>query len=87
MFGIPEGEILFHAVGAKGSLPDQSSLHYPVKGLKLNLGGKEYTAWAAQNELDSKTSYFVKVSGFPETILFGSYATQEETDVYVVKLK
>ncbi len=87
MFGIPEGEIAFHAVGPKGSLPEQSQLHYPVRGLKLNLGGKEYTAWAAQNELNSQTSYFVKVNGFPETILFGSYATQEEGEVYVVRLK
>ena len=87
MFGVAGGEITFHAVGPKGSLPDQSVLHYPLKGLKLSLGEKEYVAWAAQNELNSQTSYFVKVKGFPESIIFGPYSTQEEADVYVLKTK
>lgn len=87
MFGVAGGEIAFHAVGPKGSLPDQSVLHYPLKGLKLNLGGKEYVAWATQNELNSQTSYFVKVNGFPDSIIFGPYSTQEEADLYVVKTR
>ena len=87
MFGVSGAEITFHAVGPKGSLPTLSSLRYPLKGMKLNLGGKEYTAWAAQNEIPSDISYFVKLEGFPESILFGPYATEEEADVFVVQLK
>jgi len=87
MFGVSGAEIAFHAVGPKGSLPTQSSLRYPLKGMKLNLGGKEYTAWAAQNEMNADTSYFVKLEGFPESILFGPYATEKEADVFVVQLK
>ena len=87
MFGAAGGEIAFHAVGPRGSLPSQTVLNYPLKGLKLNLGEKEYVAWAAQNELDPQTSYFVKVEGFPESIIFGSYSTEEEAEVYVVELK
>lgn len=87
MFGVSGAEITFHAVGPKGSLPTLSSLRYPLKGIKLNLGGKEYTAWAAQNEIPSDISYFVKLEGFPESILFGPYATEEEADVFVVQLK
>lgn len=87
MFGVAGGEITFHAVGPTGKLPDQSVLHYPLKGLKLSLGQKEYLAWAAQNELNSQTSYYVKVNGFPESIIFGPYSTQEEAEVYVVKTK
>ena len=86
MFGVAGGEITFHAVGLKGKLPDTSVINYPLKGLKLNLGEKEYIAWAAQNELDSETSYFVKIKGFPESILFGPYSTQEEADLYVMKI-
>jgi len=86
MFGVAGGEITFHAVGGKGKLPDQSVLHYPLKGLKLSLGEKEYVAWAAQNELDSGTSYFVKVNGFPESFLFGPYSTQEQAELFVVKI-
>jgi hypothetical protein len=37
--------------------------------------------------LNPETSYFVKVEGFPESILFGPYSTEEAADVYVIKLK
>lgn len=87
MFGISEGEITFHAVGRKGFLPERAVLNYPLKGIKLNLGGKEYVAWAAQNEINSQSSYFVKVKGFPDSILFGPYAQGEEAEVYVVNIK
>jgi hypothetical protein len=87
MFGVDSGEITFQAVGPYGNLPSKSVLNYPMEGLKLNLGNKEYTAWAAQNELNPETSYFVKVDGFPESILFGPYSTEEAADVYVIKLK
>jgi hypothetical protein len=87
MFGVNGGEITFHAVGPGGKLPSKSVLNYPMEGLKLNLGEKEYTAWAAQNELNPETSYFVKVEGFPESILFGPYSTEEAADVYVIELK
>jgi hypothetical protein len=87
MFGATGAEITFHAVGPKGSLPSQSILNYPLKGLKLTLGEKEYTAWAVQNEMNPQTSYFAKIQGFPSSILFGSYAREDAGEVYVVELK
>jgi len=87
MFGVSGAEITFHAVGPKGSLPTTSSLRYPLKGMKLNLREKEYIAWAAQNEMDANTSYFVKIEGYPESILFGPYATEESAEVFVLQLK
>jgi hypothetical protein len=87
MLGVSGAEIIFQAVGPKGELPRTSELNYPVKGMKINLGDKEYTAWALQNEIDSDTSYFVKVDGFPESIIFGSYSNEEDAEVYVVGLK
>jgi hypothetical protein len=87
MFGVAEAEITFHAVGPKGSLPGQSTLNYPLKGLKLTLRGKEYIAWAVQNEMNPQISYYVKTQGFPSSILFGSYAREDAGEVYVVELK
>ncbi len=87
IFGVTGANIVLHAVGPKGKLPSQSVLNYPMRGLRLNLGKTEYEGWAVQNELDTETSYFVKVEGFPESILFGPYSTEEAADVYVVKLK
>jgi len=87
MFGVAGAEITFHAVGPAGSLPRKTVLNYPMQGLKLEMGGKEYLAWATQNELNAETSYFVKVEGYPEAIVFGPYSTEREADVFVVRLK
>lgn len=87
MFGLSEGEILFHGVGPKGMLPSRSVLNYPSRGLRLNLGGKEYSAWSVRNEVGSGTSYFVKVSGNPASVLFGPFPEEDQGEVYVVTLK
>jgi hypothetical protein len=87
MFGVADAEISFQAAGPAGNLPVKSVLNYPVQGLKLNLGETEYTAWATQNDLNDETSYFVKVSGFPKSIIFGPYFEQEAADMYVLDLK
>jgi len=87
MFGVSDGGIAFHAVGPKGQLPRKTVLNFPMQGLKLQMGEKEYLAWATQNELDPETSYFVKVDGNPESIIFGPYSTDEAVDLFVVKLK
>jgi hypothetical protein len=87
MFGVDEGEIAFHGVGPKGNLPSKSVLNYPSEGLKLTMGEKEYTAWAVQNEIDQETSYFVKVNGYPESIIFGPLSDKEDAEVYSMKIK
>ena len=89
MFGAYEGKIAFHGVGPAGKLPSKSVLNYPMEGLRLNLGEKEYIAWAVQNELHAETSYFVKLDGFPESILFGPFPADgaDEADVHVIDLK
>ena len=87
MFGVAGAEIAFHGVGPAGSLPSKTILNYPMQGLKLEMGKKAYLAWAAQNELNAETSYFVKVEGYPESILFGPYSTEQEADVFVLGLK
>ncbi|HDZ24396.1 MAG TPA: hypothetical protein ENH70_07665 [Desulfobacteraceae bacterium] len=87
MFGVSDGDITFQAVGPKGSLPSQSTLNYPMQGLKMNLGDREFTAWAVKNQIEPAASYFVKVEGQPERILFGPFSDEDQTDVFVVDLK
>jgi len=87
MFGVSEAEIAFHAVGPKGQLPSKTVLNYPMQGLKIQMGEKEYLAWAAQNEIDPETSYFVKVDGNPDSIIFRPYSEAAAADVFAVKLK
>jgi len=87
MFGVAGGEVVFQAVGPAGGLPEKSVLNYPMQGLKLTLGDTEYTAWAAQNEITPETAYYVKVEGYPTSIVFGPYSNEESADVYVINLK
>jgi len=87
MFGVCGGEIDAHGVGPAGKLPQKAVLEYPMKGLKLNFGEKEYTAWAVKNELGEGLSYYARVQGEPESILLGPFSEGEEADVYVLRIK
>jgi len=86
MFGVDGAKIVFHAVGPKGSLPNRSTLNYPVKDMEVTLGDKKYVVWAVQNELTPEDSHFLKVQGFPDSVLFGPYASEEEPEVHVIHL-
>ena len=87
IFGVDEGEIVFQAVGPAGQLPEKSTLNFAMQGLKLELGGTEFTAWATQNEVSVETAYFVKISGTPKTLLFGPYAQDSEAELYRIQLQ
>jgi len=86
MFGVEGAQIVFHAAGPKGGLPDRATLNYPSKGLEVKLGDRTYVTWAARNELTSELSYFVKVEGYPASIIFGPYAGEDEAEIYKLQL-
>lgn len=86
MFGVCGGEIDAHGVGPAGKLPQKAVLEYPMKGLKLNLGEKEYTAWAVRNRLDAGSSYYVRIQGEPRSILLGPMTEGDEAEVYVLDI-
>lgn len=87
IFGIDEGEIKFQAVGPSGELPKTSTLNYPMQGLQIEVGGKQYTAWAVRNDITVEESYFVKIEGVPGTLLFGAFSEDSEAEMYSVRLK
>lgn len=87
IFGISEGGITMHAVGPAGQLPEKSVLNYPQEGLRITLGEKEFTAWAVQNEIDPNSSYYVKVEGAPQQIMFCPFASEDETEAFVINLR
>jgi len=86
MFGVAGGEIDSHAVGPLGHLPERAVLNYPSKGLKLQAGDTEYTAWAVKNTLDDQTAYFVRVKGTPTAVVFGSFAETDAAEVFTLSL-
>jgi hypothetical protein len=87
MFAVCGAEILIHAVGPGGKLPEKSVLNFPTRDMKLELKGNEYTAWAVLNPIDAETSYFVKVEGTPDAVLFGPNSEEENAELFVLSLK
>jgi hypothetical protein len=87
MLGVCGAEIAAHGVGPAGKLPDRCILEYPMQGMKIQHGDKEYNAWAVQNELDEGSSYYVSVRDYPSSILFGALPGEQEGEAYVATLK
>lgn len=85
MFGIEGGEIAFQGVGPAGRLPQKAVLEHPQKGLKLQLGASEFSAWALQNCIDTEQSYYVKLDGAPQRVLFGPYAADDDAEAFILK--
>lgn len=87
IFGVDEGEIVFQALGPAGQLPKKTTLNYAMQGLKLEMGGTEFVAWAARNEVSGDNAYFVKINGTPKTLVFGPYVEDAEAELYIVRLQ
>lgn len=78
--------INFQAVGPKGVLPATSSLEYAQEGLQIQAAGREFTAWALRNDVGPEMSYFARVKGLPQAILFMPYAEDSDAPADVVSL-
>jgi hypothetical protein len=87
LFGTAGAEPCLHTVGKAGQLPEKSVLNFPQRGLEIDLLGRKFTAWAVQNELTAASSYYIKVDGCADSIIFSAYSTGEEAEVFVVQLK
>ncbi len=82
-----KSDILAHGVGESGSLPVKTVLEYQMQGIKLEMGGDEYTAWAVRNTISDDRSYYVKISDIPGTILFGEFSENDDNpDFHVLVL-
>jgi hypothetical protein len=87
MFGTAGGTINAHGVGPMQKLPERSILEYPMKGMTLQLGDKEYSAWAVKNTLTASDSYYLRVNDYPSSLVFGPMTDGEDAELYVVNLK
>lgn len=80
MAGIFDAELNAFGVGPAGVLPKNSTLAYPMLGIKGDINGREFSACAAQNRLDAETSCFCRVEGVPGGIFVGPYPDPEKED-------
>lgn len=82
MLGVAgESSITHHAIGTRGQLPEKSVLEYPSQGIQAQLGEEEYTAWSVQNSLGPEQSYYVKVEGFPHSLIIGAHPGADTAEV------
>lgn len=88
VFGVAgEGaEINFQAVGPQGGLPEKTVLEFAQEGMKLQAGGLEFTAWAVRNEVSATDSYYARVAGSPQAVLFLPYSEDGEAEATVLRL-
>lgn len=87
MFGVPaDVEITHHGVGKRSHLPERCVLNYPIAGMTVEVGGEPYTAWAVQNPISPDESYFIRVIGMPEKVIFGGHPGTDQSEVNVVSL-
>ena len=87
MFGANGASIDAHGVGPAGNIPERATLNYPVKGMRLTAGDREYQAWGVANPLTEADSYFVRVTGAPSAILFGELPQGDEAEMFTLLLK
>lgn len=85
IFGVNGGEIKLHAVGDSGQLPEKTVLNYPQEGLEIAMGERKFIAWGVQNVIEPGTSYYLKVEGTPEEIMFCPYSSEEETEAFIIR--
>jgi len=86
MFGVQGADIDVHGVGPANGIPARTVLEYAQKGMKAQVGSDEYIIWAARNRLDETVSYYVRVQGAPEKLLFGPYAADDDAEAHIVSL-
>lgn len=75
-----------HGTGVAGTLPRTAILHHPVQGMTLTLGEREFTAWGVHNPLSPAESYYVRVSGSPDALVFGPFPEEDTAEVLTLSL-
>ncbi|MHC1711426.1 MAG: hypothetical protein AB9872_04660 [Solidesulfovibrio sp.] len=86
IFGTNGVDINAHGVGPAGKIPERATLHYPIQGMRLTAGDKEYQAWGVANDLTETDSYFVRVTGAPAAILFGEMPEGDAAELFTLAL-
>jgi hypothetical protein len=84
--GSNEAKIDFQAVGPRGALPEKTVLEFAQEGLTLQVGEREFSAWALRNRLGPGEAYYARVRGTPESVLFMPYTEDNEADATILQL-
>lgn len=75
-----------HGVGQAGSIPSRSTLHSPVRGMRLEAGERDFTAWGVMNQLSPAESYYVRLDGLPDALVFGPFPQDDTPELHILSL-
>ncbi len=64
-------------VGKRGALPSKSLLEYQLCGIKGQRGDETFVACAAKNSLNGENACFIRLEGYPRTLLISDYPGSE----------
>lgn len=73
-------------VGIAGTIPNRSTLKYPVRDMRIQLQDAEFVTWGVKNEISPAESLFVRVTETPDSIIFGEFPDDDAADVFSVAL-
>lgn len=75
-----------HGVGQAGIIPDRCTLHHPVRGIRLEAGERDFTAWGVMNGLSPAESYYVRLDGLPDALVFGPFPQDDDPELHILSL-
>lgn len=81
-----DAAVRHQAVGARGQLPERTTLNYPSTGIKAEAAGESFTASSVQNPIHAGESYYARISGHPGKLIIGSDVGSDTPEVSVVTL-
>ena len=73
-------------VGLAGTIPNQSTLKYPVRDMRIELQDAEFMTWGVKNDISPAESLFVRVTETPDSIIFGEFPDDDSAEVFSVTL-
>lgn len=73
-------------VGPAGSIPARTTLHHPVRGMRLALGGREYVGNGVHNDIAPADSYYTRLGGVPQAVVFGAFPDTDEAELFSLEL-
>ncbi|WPL16625.1 hypothetical protein Thiowin_01592 [Thiorhodovibrio winogradskyi] len=73
-------------VGLAGSVPNRSTLKYPVRDMRIQMQDREYLTWGAKNAISPAESLFVRVTETPDNLIFGAFPEDDAAEVFSVTL-
>ncbi len=90
MIGVTGAEVTAFGVGPRDILPEKTTLHYPLCGIKGEWGDQTFSACAAKNEINADNACFIRLEGNPQLVFITAYPEDEkeseDADIRVVEL-